>query len=350
MLTGHAIAPTDLDLLQPDRRSPRGRPDGAGVPRGIRPPTRGGDALEHATTDCHAAATGQGDLDPAVDDPDREVAEPPDAREPARLGLLAGRFGLRVRPRRRTRSGGRRHPGRGRRSSASAPDRPTRGRTARCGAGRRRRSRRGGRSRVAPPCAGSDPRRRRCRSGCGRGARRGRRPADPAHLAGRQLDELEQRHEGRRRAVPGDRRSVAGNGAAAERGVGRHVSGNRTAPEPNGLPGPSNVAEGSTVRPPVRPALGSRPPPTPRSSRRTGRGDEPWAEPPRSEPRTSLRPMQVADGARQDARLGDRCVARRAGAVSGPKESRSASSRMNSEQTRAATPVTTPIRNVCATP
>ena len=38
------------------------------------------------------------DLDPAVDDPDRVVAEPADAGQPARLGLLAGRIDLGSRP------------------------------------------------------------------------------------------------------------------------------------------------------------------------------------------------------------------------------------------------------------
>ena len=41
------------------------------------------------------------DLDPAVDDPHRVVAEPPDAGQPARLGLLAGRVDLRLRAGRR---------------------------------------------------------------------------------------------------------------------------------------------------------------------------------------------------------------------------------------------------------
>ena len=59
----------------------------------------------------------------------RVVAEPADAGQPARLGLLAGRIGLRLLAGRATRSGGSRRRRRGRRSSASGRGRRTRGRS-----------------------------------------------------------------------------------------------------------------------------------------------------------------------------------------------------------------------------
>ena len=82
------------------------------------------------------------------------------------LGLAAGRA---------TRSGGRRRPGRGRRSWASGPGRRCTGRSGPRGAGTPPRSRRGRRSTAARSCAGSGRPRRRSRPACGRAGRRGRR-------------------------------------------------------------------------------------------------------------------------------------------------------------------------------
>ena len=70
------------------------------------------------------------DLDPAVDDPDRVVAEPADAGQPARLGLLARRIDLRLRAGRRPgrvgvavgiEPAGRRHPDDVARAQVEAP-------------------------------------------------------------------------------------------------------------------------------------------------------------------------------------------------------------------------------------
>ena len=152
-----------------DRRPRRGRRD---HPRASRRPARR--ATRPSVRRARAQPGSATSIQPSTTRT-RVVAEAADPGQPARLGLLAGRVDLRRRGRPATRSGGRRRPGRGRRSSASGRRRRCTGRTGPRGAGRRRRSRRARRSTAARSCAGSGRRWRRSRPACGPAGRRARR-------------------------------------------------------------------------------------------------------------------------------------------------------------------------------
>ena len=226
------------------------------------------------------------DLDDAVDDAHRVVAEATNASEAARLGLDAGRVLLRLaagrasRPARRCRRGG------GRRSSASGPGRPSRGRSGRSGAGRRPRSRRARRSRAGPTCGDTGRPRRRSPGRCARAGRRGRRrrrgashpPAGPRGAARPGRARRPPRREQRRRE-------------RQERGHAADGSAGRGTARPPGAPGRTGFEGRSVDR---------------RLARAAGHaiGDRPGGRAPPAGPRRPRRPR---------SRVGRRLVGVRSG-------------------------------------
>ena len=235
VLVGRAYWAGLLDWMR-DTLAARGAVDADGPrPAAASPtiPTRSSDwstrryAAARATLDVRArvepaavdAGRGQRDLDPAAGDPHRVVAEPPDAGEPPRLGLLAGRVDLGVATGRRPGRVGRRRRRRARRSSASGPSRRCTGRTGPRGAGRRRRS---------PSSSPIDSGALMCgqRSSVATmpdgvlASRMSRSPrGDPAHRAGRQVGDGE---HGLERGVRPCPERVRCGGKVAGRRVHRH--------------------------------------------------------------------------------------------------------------------------------